>query len=238
MFTRKVFYVLIALVCFSSMSLGQQNHGTAAATQASSPASAAAQQFPVVLQQKVVAGKTPAGTHVRANLVIATLLNGKVIPRNAVLSGEVIESQAKTATQPSRLSLRMDAAQWKNGSAAIQAYLISWYYPVTLDGGPALQYGPEQSPIKTWNGMGQYPDPNSPAYKPFPSSAETDKAPPTPNTPSSVISRRPVAMKNVEFERNSAGAITLRSARSNLKLDAVTTYILAGGDVPSSLAAK
>ena len=45
-------------------------------------------------------------------------------------------------------------------------------------------------------------------------------------------------MKNVEFERNSAGAITLRSARSNLKLDAVTTYILAGGDVPSSLAAK
>jgi len=185
----------------------------------------------VVLQQNVAAGKTPAGTHVRADLVIGTPVNGKVIPRNAVLSGEVVESKARSASDPSRLSIRMDSAQWKDGSAALQLYVTSWYYPVSLDSGPNLQYGPEQSAQSTWNGMGQYPDPNARAYKPFPAAADTDEGSRA-SAPSSVTSKRPMAMKNVELERDRAGGITLVSRRSNLKLDKLTTYILAGEDAP------
>jgi len=238
MFTRKVLCAFIALDCGLGISVGQQGPAPAAGAQASSPARTAAQQFPVLLQQKVVAGKTPVGTHVRANLVIATLVNGKVIPRNAVLSGEVIESQAKSAGEPSRLSLRMDSAQWKDGSATIEFYLTSWYYPVTMEAGPNLQYGPEQSARSTWNGMGQFPDPNSRIYRPFPSAADTDNDPSAIGIPSPMISGRPVAMRDVGFKRSSGGGIALVSKRTNLKLDTLTTYILTGGDVPLSLAAK
>jgi hypothetical protein len=38
-------------------------------------------------------------------------------------------------------------------------------------------------------------------------------------------------MKNVESERSSGGGITLVSNHSNLKLDKVTTYVFASGDV-------
>lgn len=56
----------------------------------------AAPEFPVILQQSVTAGQTPARTKIQTNLLVVTLFNGMVIPRNAVISGEVIESSAKT----------------------------------------------------------------------------------------------------------------------------------------------
>lgn len=183
-----------------------------------------------MLQQNVVAGKTPVGTQVQAKLTVATLLNGKVIPRNAVLSGEVVASAAKTSSEPSRLAIRMDSARWKNDSVSIKIYLTVWFYPLRPDNGPDLQYGPEQPANKTWNGMGQYPDPNSPAYRPFPAGG-SDKSPSFPDTPSSVTSNHRVRMREVESERSTDGSIALISHHSNIKLDKITTYVMASGEL-------
>jgi hypothetical protein len=179
-------------------------------------------EFPAALQQKVIAGKTLPGTHVQANLVIATLLNGKVIPRNAVLSGEVIESKEKTSNEPARLSIRMDSAQWKGGSSAVQLYLTSWYYPIRTDEGPNLQYGPEMSDKAKWNGMGEYPT-NS-RYQPFPSDADKSHDHPA-SASSAAMSNLRVPMKDVELEQDNGGVVTLVGKRSNIKLDKVTAYL-------------
>src|SRR3974377_1143289 len=61
---------------------------------------AGVREFPVTLRQKVEAGATPVGTKVEAELVVATLVDGVVIPRDAVFTGEVVESAAKSATDP------------------------------------------------------------------------------------------------------------------------------------------
>src|SRR6202162_3686572 len=98
--------------------------------------SAGAREFPVIMRQNVTAGVTPVGAKVQAKLAVATLVDGVVVPRDAILSGEVTESVAKSATDPSRLAIRMDSAQWKKGSAPIvlslasKVYLTAWYYPV------------------------------------------------------------------------------------------------------------
>jgi hypothetical protein len=246
MFTPRAFSLLLGFGCcftlslsLGQQSLGQQSPAVPAATQTPSPSSPAPQasaagaaglEFPIVLHQKIVAGKTQPGTHVDATLLVATLVSGKVIPKNAVLSGEVIESQAKTKSDPSRLSVRIDSAQWSNGSAALQIYLTPSFFPVTLDAGPNLQHGPEQSAKRTWNGMGQYPDPKDPGYKPFPAGADTGSSP-TSDTPASVISKKREHMKDVESQRDSAGIVTLVSSHSNLKLDTLTTYVFASSDM-------
>lgn len=192
------------------------------------------QQLPAVLQEKVIAGKTPVGTRIEATLVIATLIGGKVVPRNAVLSGEVVESTAKTSSAPSRLCIRIDSAQWKGGSTPLREYLTSWFYPMTPESTPDLQYGPEQPAKKTWNGMGQYPDPNNKSYQPFPAAGEGDDKSSAAGAPASVISAHPVTMKNVESERDSAGSVILVSKRSNLRLDKLTTYIFASAEAFTS----
>jgi len=187
-------------------------------------------EFPVILQQNVTAGKTTVGTRIQAKLVVATLVAGAVIPRNAVFSGEVIESVAKTATEPSRLGIRMNSEQWKNGSASIQVYLTAWYYPSVAKTGQDLQYGPTLPANRTWNGQGQYPDPRSTDYKPFPG-RDSDQGAAAPDTPASVTSNHRVLMKDVESGHNNDGAITIASTHSNLKLDKITTYVVATGDL-------
>ena len=92
--------------------------------------------FPVVMRQNIVAGKTPVGSKVQANLVAATLVNGVVVPRNAVLSGEVTESVKKSASAPSRLAIRMDSAEWKKGSAPIKAVFDCLVLPRGSGGEP------------------------------------------------------------------------------------------------------
>jgi len=188
------------------------------------------QEFPVVMQQNVAAGKTPVGSRVQAKLEVATLIDGAVVPRNAVFSGEVIESVAKTATDPSRLAIRIDSVLWKKGSASITAYLTAWYYPTKDATGQDLQYGPTQPANRTWNGQGQYPDPNSKVYRPFPGS-DSDNGASAPNTPSSTASNRRVLMKDVESAKNSDGVIAIVSKSNNIKLDKLTTYVLATGDL-------
>ena len=191
-------------------------------------------EFPVVMRQNVTAGKTPVGAKVQAALVVATLVNGVVVPQNAILSGEVVESVAKSATDPSRLAIRMDSAQWKNGSAPIKVYLTAWYYPFANNASPGPSYEPPDaahSP-KHWNGGGTYPDPSNPvSQEPFPGRDTNKGADLSLPSPASAISKHRVLMKNVESARSSDGAVTLTSKRLNLKLDKITTYVLAAGDL-------
>ena len=213
---------LVLFVSFSAILLGQQKPVA--------PAAAGVQEFPVLLQQSVTAGKTPVGTVVKAKLGVATLVDGVVIPGNAVFSGEVVASSAKTTTEPSRLAIRLRSVQWKNGSTSITAYLTAWYYP-TVDGtGQDLQYGPQQPANRTWNGQGQYPDPNSKVYRPFPGS-DSDKGGSVPDTPSSVASHHRALMKDVESVRDNEGVVAILSKRANIKLDKLTTYVFANGEL-------
>jgi hypothetical protein len=231
MFTPKVVVPnLILSFCFSTAFLGQQSPSALGQQNPSSPLPPIAREFPVVMQQSVAAGKTPVGTRIQAKLGVATLVNGTVVPRNAVFSGEVTESVAKTKTDPCRLSIRMDSVQWKDGSASLKVFLTAWYYPLREQAGQDLQYGPTQPANRTWNGEGQYPDPNSKVYKPFPGS-DSGKGGAVPDTPSSSLSNHRVLMKDVESASGTDGGVALVSKRTNIKLDKLTTYVLAAGDL-------
>jgi hypothetical protein len=215
--------VAALVLCVShSLVLGQQAPVTSA--------SAARQEFPVTLQESVTAGKTPVGTKIQAKLVVATLVAGTVVPRNAVFSGEVVESLAKTKTDPSRLSIRMDSVQWKTGSAFVKVYSTAWYYPTRNEEGQDLQYGPQQPANRTWNGQGQYPDPNSKVYKPFPGT-DPNQNTSVPDTPAATTSNHPVPMRDVETVSRGDGTISLVCKRTNIKLDKLTTYVLASPDL-------
>ena len=217
---------MLTVVLGSTALIGQQT--------TPAPKSPAAAEFPVIMQAHVDAGETPVGTKVQAKLVVATMVDGVVVPRDALFSGEVTESVAKSADAPSRLAIRMDSARWKNGSAPIKVYLTSWIYPVAMMGGQDLSYEPPDtanSP-KHWNGAGTYPDPNNPiSQQKMPGRDAGNDTNPAPPTPSSNISKHRVLMKNVESVRDSDGAIALSSKRFNIKLDKTTTYVLASGDL-------
>ncbi len=213
--------VVLGFLFFTNL-LGQQKPAT--------PAPSGAWEFPVLMLQNVTAGKTAAGTKVQAMLEVGTLVNGTVIPRNAVFSGEVIESAAKTKTDPSRVAIRMDEVKWKDGSASAKLYLTAWYYPSQEVAGQEMQYGPQQSAKGTWNGQGQYPDPNSKSYKPFPG-RDSGKESSAPDTPSAATSNHRVLMKDVETMTGSDGTLALVSKRSNIKLDKLTTYVFSASDL-------
>jgi hypothetical protein len=218
---------LPALLCSAPL-LGQQKPA--------SPTSPAALEFPVVMQQAVTAGATPVGAKVQAKLAVATLVDGKVLPRNAVFSGEVTESVAKTKTDSSRLAIRMDSVQWKNGSASLHVYLTAWYYPVRADMGQNLAYEPPDaaSSPRNWNGAGTYPDPSNPiAQQRFPGADPDKSANSMPDIPNLIASNHRVLMKNVESARSSDGTVAITCKRSNIKLDKMTTYELAPADAPS-----
>jgi hypothetical protein len=185
-------------------------------------------EFPATMRQNVTAGVTAVGTRVQAKLAVATLVKGTVIPQNAILSGEVTESQAKSNTEPSRLTIRMDSAQWKNGSLPIKAYLTAWIYPLAMmlpsqdpaDISPSVRGAPIHR-----NGGSIYSDPNAASSGPT-NSADDDPSLPKPD---SGISKHRVLMKNVESTRDTQGIITLTSRRSTIKLDKQTTYVFAAG---------
>jgi hypothetical protein len=225
MFIRSILLPNLVLSIFcSAIALAQQRPNFSTPSRV--------QEFPVVMRQSVVSGKTAVGTKIQAKLGVATLVEGVVIPRNAVFSGEIIESVAKTASGASRLAIRMDTVHWKDLSASIKVYLTSWYYPTQDEGGQNLQYGPTQPASRTWNGAGAYPDPNSKSYKPFPGSdSDSDKAGSVPDTPSSILSNHRVLMRDIQSERNREGVITIVSYRENIKLDRLTTYVLSAGDL-------
>jgi hypothetical protein len=221
-------YLVPILVLGAAALLGQ--------SKPSASASIAGLELPVHMRQNVEAGKTAVGTKVQAKLDLATLVNGVVVPEGAILSGEVIESVAKSATEPSRLALRMDAAQWKNGSAPVvltlasKVYLTAWYYqavpPILQD--PADMPDASQRGTQRRGGSAPYPDPNTSASPPY-SHGNTGKD--RDLAPSAAVLQHRVPMKDVELVRNGDGAVTLTSKRSNLKMDKSTTYVLAAGDL-------
>lgn len=224
MITRMVRLRYFAALILATQAFGQQG-------QSASPAQV--NEFPITFQQNLVAGKTPVGTKVKAKLMFATLQNGTVIPRNAVLSGEVVESTAKNSSDPSRLAVRIDQVDWKGGSASVKAYVTNWYYPTALEAGQDLQYGPTQSDKSTWNGQGEYPDQNAKSYHPFPG-GRSDQGSAAPDTANSVTSKHRAIVKDVACERLNDGSLVLSSKRSNVKLDHYTTYVLLSGDLPVS----
>jgi hypothetical protein len=177
--------------------------------------------------------QTPVGTEVQAKLVVGTMGDGAVFPKNAIFSGKVIESVANTSTELSRLAIRMDSVQWKDGSAAVKIYLTAWIYPTTVATGQDLQYGPQQCQVATWNGEGVYPDPNSPVVKPFPGGDSKDSDA-VPNTTSAVTLRRRVPMKGVMSGKHDDGAAVIASTHSDIELDKLTTYVFAADELRAS----
>ena len=197
---------VIAVVLGAITFVGQQTSAT--------PASPVATEFPVLMRQDILAGKTTVGTKVEAKLVLGTLLNGTVIPKDAILSGEVIESVAKSPTEPSRLAVRMDSAQWKNGSAPVKLYLTSWYYRAAAMTPPDLTVGPTAEPYNPANTI----------YDPLPGSENNSR--PVPNT-----TNGRVLMKNVEALRSHDGGVIITSKNFNIKINKSTTYVLAASDL-------
>ena len=163
--TRAVGRVLLTVVLGCAALLGQQTFSQPTPGQPTPAASGSsgALEFPVIMRQNVVAGTTPVGTKVQAKLAVATLVDGVVVPRDAVLSGEVTESVAKSATDPSRLGIRMDSAQWKKGSAPIvlslasKLYLTAWYYPVAEMRAPDLSDESPDGTPQSWRRRNRAP---------------------------------------------------------------------------------
>jgi hypothetical protein len=182
-------------------------------------------ELPIILRQNVEAGKTAVGTKVEAQLVMATMMKGGVLPRGGLISGEVTESVAKSNQSPSRLAIRMDSAQWKNGGAKFKVYLTAWYYPPAPIAPPNVSYGPpgERRNWGTVDPTVDTTDPPNPAQK---VSTQQDNGLNV-DAPASVISKRRVLMKNVKSASGADGSVVLVSSRSNIKLNKVTTYVLA-----------
>ena len=220
MFTKKIAagHSLLTVVLTSAALLSQ--------AMPAPPSSAAGLEFPVTMRQNVIAGTTPVGTKVQAKLVVATMVSGVVIPQGAILSGEVTDSTAKSATDPSRLAIRMDAAQWANGSAPLKVYLTAWYYPAATSAADQdLASGlPDAGNNPRPRMGGAYPGQRNPTSPPF-SGSDTG------SSPAPDISKHRILMKNVESTRNNEGAVTLTSKRFNIKLDKQTTYVLATSDL-------
>jgi hypothetical protein len=234
MFARCLGLPTLAVLICSAVLASQQGPATPTSPlpSSSSLTPVNVKEFPVNMKQEVTAGKTPAGTRVQAKLQVATLVDGTVFPKNTVFSGEVTESVAKSESHPSRVAIRMDSAQWKDGSAPVRIYLTAWFYALVLSArGQDLSYGPAQSATQTWNGAGTYPDPSSPASQPFPRPDMNRSAETAPESPVYILSKRRFLMKNVEFEHNSEGAVTISSRYFNIKLDKSTTYVMATGEL-------
>jgi hypothetical protein len=193
-------------------------------------------EFPVIMLQKVTAGTMPVRTKVQAKLTLATLVGAVVVPQGAILSGEVTESMPKSATNASRLGIRMDSAHWKNGSVTIKVYLTGWYYPVAppqnLSTDPDRQDDNLAIRPRRRRGSDNSTYPNASASGPVRGTG-TDPAP-APPSPEQGLSKHRVLLKNVESERNDDGAITLISKRGNIKLDKDTAYVLAGNPLPAN----
>jgi hypothetical protein len=194
-------------------------------------------ELPVTLRQNVAAGNTPAGTKIQAHLTMATLVNGVVLPEGALLTGEVIESAARTKDNPSRLSIRLDSAQWKAHPDPLQLsptpYLTEWFYPpIPLklhDHDRASESGfPDATHNPGFGTGGAYPGQRNPSGPPFSSPSSADdpsRSDPSSRQPQTDNSQHREQMKSVETSRSADGTPALTSKTLNIKLDKNTTYV-------------
>src|SRR4051812_7207621 len=221
MLSRRLVVQGAILAFCSAVSIGQQSHQPP-------PPSHVLREFPVILQQSVEAGKNPAGTQVQGKLAAATLFNGTLIPKNAVTSGVVVESEPRKGDVRSRLAIRMSTVSWDGGWAPIYAYLMPLYYPASGQPGPNLPIDSPDPDSRTLNGPNQGSE--SPMSRPFQSggSEANQGAIPDAAIPGvATVSSRPVRMKNVVLEPTSNGGIALVSEHASIKLLKMTTYVFA-----------
>lgn len=222
----------VALTVLGAFSLLAQSTNPA-------PSTPSGLEFPVILRQKIEAGKTLAGTRVEAKLVVATLVSGVVIPQDAILSGEVVESVPRSGRDPSRLAIVLDSAKWKNGSthgsSALPArvYLTAWYYPLAIapQESPDLPSGPMVNNRQHQGGAAPYPNPNTQDSPAYPRGNTDPRNNPAPDKPLARISEHRELLKNVDTATGGSGVLTLTSTRSNIKLDKATTYVFATADL-------
>ena len=215
MLTRRLVVQGAILAFCSAASIGQQSH--------QAPPPPVLREFPVILQQSVEAGKSPAGTKVQGKLAAATLFNGTLIPKNAVASGVVVESESKKGEDRARLAIRMNTVSWDGGWAPLYAYLMPLYYPATGQAVPNLPIESPDPDSRTLNGPNQASE--SPMSRPFPSGGSEANQGAIPDV--AILSSRPVRMKNVVLEPTSNGGIALVSEHANIKLFKMTTYVFA-----------
>ena len=206
-----------AILAFcSAASIGQQSHQPP-------PPSHVLREFPVILQQSVEAGKSPAGTQVQGKLAAATLFNGTLIPKNAVTSGVVVQSESRKGENRARLAVRMSTVSWDGGWAPIYAYLMPLYYPATAQAVPNLPIESPDPGSRTLNGPNQASE--SPMSRPFQSGGPEANQGAIPDV--ATLSSRPVRMKDVVLEPTSNGGIALVSEHANIKLLKMMTYVFA-----------
>ena len=186
-------------------------------------------ELPIILKQSVVAGKTAVGKKVDGQLVMATMTKSGVIPRSALISGEVIESVAKSGNSESRLVVRMDSAQWKNGGMKFKGYMTAWYYPPAPMAPPNVSYVPPGD-RRNWGGTDPTVDTTDPPNPSQRLSTQQDNGM-NADVPASFISKNRVLMKNVQLARGPDGSVVLVSSRSTIKLNKATTYVLAVNEV-------
>ena len=217
MLTRRLVAQGAILAFCSAASIGQQSH------RASPPP--VLREFPMVLQQSVEAGKTPAGTQVHGKLAAATQFYGALIPKNAVASGVVVESESKRGKDRARLAIRMNTVSWDGGWAPLNAYLMPLYYPTTGQTVPNLPYESPDPDSRTLNGPNQS---ESPMSRPFPGGGSEANQGAMPEV--AILPSRPVRMKNVVLEPTSNGGIALVSEHANIKLFKMTTYVFAADE--------
>ncbi len=186
-------------------------------------------EFPMVLQQSVEAGKTPVGTKIQGKLAMATMFHGTAIPRDAIVSGVIFESVRKSANGPSRLGIRMESANWKDrATCMMKAYLMPLYYPMTSQSVQGPPDGSADLDPRSINSPGQSSSPMH--QQPFPDNSAAMQGA-IPDIP--MLSSRPVSMKNVAIEPGDNGGVVLVSEHSNIKLNKMTTYVLAGMETPA-----
>ena len=218
MLTRSV-VVQGAILAFCSVaSIGQQKSPPP-------PSSPVLREFPVVLQQNVEAGKTPAGTKVKGKIAVATQFAGALIPKNAIASGVVVESEPKKGKTGARLSIRLISATWNGGWTPLGAYLMPLYYPTTEQAMPSL---PTESPdpsSRNTDGPGQS---SSPMSLPSPGNDPQARQGAIPSIP--IMADHPVRMKDLNLAPTSDGGIALVSEHANIKLYKLTTYIFAADE--------
>jgi hypothetical protein len=182
-------------------------------------------EFALTLQQNIESGKTKVGTKVQAKFTAATLFNAALIPKNAVTSGVVVESESKRGKDRARLAIRMNSVTWNGGWAPLNAYLMPLYYPTTGQAVPNLPYGSPDPDSRTLNGADQS---GSPMHRPFPDSGSEASQGAIPDIPT--VSNRPVRMRNVALAPTSDGGIALVSEQANIKLFKLTTYVFAADE--------
>lgn len=190
------------------------------------------QEFPVVLQENVIAGKTPVGTPVHTKLMLATLVNGVVVPQDAVLSGRVEESTPKTGPGPCRLKIHLDMAQWKGGSVPLNAFLTNIYYANRLIETPPNEALPDtsaSSDLMLVHGGLQHQNSTDVESRRAAWSRQSAGSPPSDQAHPAESSRWEASvyrkpMRNVVLSRETNGSTAIVSPRDTIKLDKNTAY--------------